>query len=151
MDVDGTLTDGKIYLAESGELMKAFNVKDGYGIKEILPKYDVIPAIITGRTSEILNKRCRELAINYCYQDVKDKEIFLIKLLDKQRLKSDEVAYIGDDDNDLLAMGMCGVRGCPADASMGIKCISNFISSKDGGKGAVREFIEWMAGNEYIK
>ena len=74
MDVDGTLTDGKIYMGDKGEIMKAFHVRDGYAVKEILPQYDMIPVIITGRESEIVSQRCRELGIGQIYQGVSLKE-----------------------------------------------------------------------------
>ncbi len=147
MDVDGTLTDGKLYIGENGEVMKAFHVKDGYGIRDLLPAYRVQPVVITGRTSEIVRKRCDELGIHYLYQGVKDKAACLAKFVEEMRLSYEEVACIGDDDNDLQIMGRCGLIGCPNDASERIKGIAHFISSRNGGDGAVREFIEWMAAN----
>ena len=74
MDVDGTLTDGKIYMGANGELMKAFNIKDGYGIHDILPLIGITPVIITGRKSQIVANRCNEIGIHYLYQGVTDKE-----------------------------------------------------------------------------
>ena len=73
MDVDGTLTDGHIYMGPDGEVMKAFDVKDGYGIAHILPRYGIIPVIITGRRSQIVERRCAELGITELYQGVGDK------------------------------------------------------------------------------
>ena len=150
IDVDGTLTDGKIYLSNNGELFKAFNVKDGYGIKNILPKYNVLPVVVTGRISEIVQKRCEELEIVHFFQGVKDKAACLSEFLEKQQLSFEEVAYIGDDDNDLLVMNECGVVGCPSDSSEGVKSIAQFISKKSGGNGAVREFIDWLVTNGYF-
>ena len=108
MDVDGTLTDGKIYMGEEGELFKAFQVKDGLGIK-LLRLHKILPVIITGRCSGILMNRCRELGITEVYQDVKDKASVMQKLRAKYNLAVDETAYIGDDLNDLPAMKEAGV------------------------------------------
>ncbi len=148
MDVDGTLTDGKIYMSPYGELIKVFNIKDGYAIHNILPKNDVIPIVITGRQSQILQIRCAELNINEVYQNVMDKVSKLQDILSLKQLVFSNVAYIGDDLNDISCMRAIknggGIVGCPADAADGVKKLSDFISSKNGGDGAVREFVEWL-------
>lgn len=144
MDVDGTLTDGKIYMGIDGELYKAFNIKDGCGIKDILPQYKIKPVIITARTSQILVNRCKELGITDVYQGVNNK---INKILDITSNLA-ECSYIGDDILDLQCMKpiKCsgGKVGCPNDAVDKVKEISDFISNKNGGEGAVREFIEWL-------
>lgn len=144
MDVDGTLTDGKIYMSAQGELMKAFNIKDGCGIHDILLPAGITPVIITGRTSGIVEKRCVELGIREVHQGVKDKEGLMRKLIpDLSR-----AAYIGDDINDLPCMKAVkeagGLVGCPADAVGDVKAVSDYIAAHDGGDGAVRDFIEWI-------
>lgn len=148
MDVDGTLTDGKIYIGENGEFFKAFNIKDGYGIKDILPKYGISPVIITARTSKILENRCRELEIADFFQGVRTKIETLDKILNSKSLAYKNAAYIGDDILDLQCMSPIksagGVIGCPADAVDEVKTIADFISHKNGGEGAVREFIEYI-------
>lgn len=148
MDVDGTLTDGKIYMGANGELMKAFNIKDGVGIHDILIPNGITPVIITGRKSEIVKMRCKELGIKEVYQGVSDKAVQLSELLDKNNNGFDCVAYIGDDINDLPCMNLvkqgCGLIGSPADAVDEVKQNSDFVSTKNGGDGAVREFIEWI-------
>ena len=154
MDVDGTLTDGKIYMGYDGESFKVFNIKDGYGINDILRSKGVEPVIITGRRSEIVENRCKELHIQYLYQGVYDKLKVLqqvleqLNLCDESNLSLANVAYIGDDCNDLLCMRAIkeagGLVGCPADAVKQVIDISTFISKKKGGDGAVREFIEWF-------
>lgn len=144
MDVDGTLTDGKVYMGENGELMKAFDIKDGYAIKNILPKIGVVPVIITGRTSHILLHRCEELGITEVQQGIEDKVSMLSFLIKKYNVTMDEVAYIGDDLNDLDCMKMCGVTGCPADAASEVKKYVSYVCEKNGGNGAVREFVEWL-------
>ena len=144
MDVDGTLTDGKIYMSPSGEIMKAFNIKDGYGIHNILPSHNIVPVIITGRGSDIVTNRCSELGITEIHQEVKDKH----KLLSELYPDLSTVAYIGDDINDLECMQAVkevgGLVGCPADAVNEVKNISNYMAVHNGGDGAVRDFIEWI-------
>ena len=147
MDVDGTLTDGKIYMSAAGEMMKAFNVKDGCGIHDILIPSGIIPIIMTGRKSEIVENRCRELGIIHVFQRVENKLQKLIEIVDDLSA----VAYIGDDINDLSCINyvktMGGIIGCPADAVNTIKEIADFISIHKGGDGAVRDFIEWLITN----
>jgi 3-deoxy-D-manno-octulosonate 8-phosphate phosphatase (KDO 8-P phosphatase) len=149
-DVDGTLTDGNIYMGLNGEFMKSFNIKDGYGIHDIMPNYGLIPIIITSRKSEIVRNRCVELGIEHIYQDCHDKLLKLIEIatslgmVRNERGRYEELAYMGDDNIDLLPMEICGLKGCPADASKEVKSIVDFISTYDGGKGAAREFIEWV-------
>ena len=144
MDVDGTLTDGKIYMGAHGEMMKAFNIKDGCGIHDIAIPGGIIPVIITGRTSEIVKKRCGELGIQQVYQGIKNK----IEQLNSIAADLSQVAYIGDDINDLSCMipvkEAGGVVGCPADAVERVKEISDFVALHNGGDGAVRDFIEWI-------
>lgn len=144
MDVDGTLTDGKIYISPSGEIMKAFNIKDGCGIHDLLIPKGIIPVIITGRSSEVVLNRCKELGITEVYQGIGDK---LMKL---KELSSnlERIAYIGDDINDLPCMKAVkeagGAVGCPHDAVEEVIQISDFVSKYNGGDGAVRDFIKWI-------
>ncbi len=150
MDVDGTLTDGKIYIGNNGELMKAFSVKDGYAITHLLPKHNIIPVIITGRKSDIVSKRCQELGIEFVFQDISNKKEKMIEFANSYGIYESEKGilpntyYIGDDIPDLECMLITDKKGCPADAVNEIKAVSDFISSKNGGDGAVREFIEWL-------
>jgi 3-deoxy-D-manno-octulosonate 8-phosphate phosphatase (KDO 8-P phosphatase) len=141
MDIDGTLTDGKIYIGPQGEVMKAFSVKDGLGITK-LSSMGIIPVIITGRNSEIVTNRAKELNIPEVYQGIYDKASKLKSIIQKYDCSYDEIAYIGDDENDLECMELCGMKGCPADAEEKVKMKANFVCSKVGGDGAVREFIE---------
>ena len=145
MDVDGTLTDGCIYIGPEGETMKAFHVQDGYGIVHILPALDIIPAIITGRKSQIVEKRAGELHIRHLYQGVADKLSRLKELASTLGLEAENIAYIGDDLNDWECMQYCGLTACPQDAEDAIKEIVSFVAPRDGGKGAVRDFIAYIA------
>lgn len=141
MDVDGTLTDGKIYMGNNGEVMKAFDVKDGCGIKDILPTLGIVPVIITGRKSKIVENRAKEIGITELHQGVRDKLAVLKNVAEKYNVSPDEIAYIGDDLNDLECIEYCGVTACPADAVDGVKRKVTYVCKKNSGEGAVREFI----------
>lgn len=146
LDVDGTLTDGKIYMGCDGEIMKAFNCKDGYGISRILPTMGIEPVIITGRHSKIVENRCIELGITQFFQSAQDKFADLSKFLDYMHTTLDQCFYVGDDLNDAPCMAAVleagGLTACPADAAEEIKQLSSFVSKYNGGEGAVREIIE---------
>lgn len=142
MDVDGTLTDGKIYITAKGEEIKTFDVKDGYGIKNILHHIGIKSAIITGRESEIVRKRAQELNVDWVYQGIKDKRACLLTLIKNQGYSSEDVIYIGDDLNDLECMQVVGYGCCPADAHETVKEAADYVASKCGGAGAVREIID---------
>lgn len=144
MDVDGTLTDGKINMGPSGELFKSFNIRDGYGINEMLPEHNIVPAIITGRTSQIVENRARELHITELYQGKHDKLDTLKSLMSKYNCNRNNVAYIGDDILDIVCMKECAIVGCPADACQEVKDLANYVCLNKGGDGAVREFIEFV-------
>lgn len=148
MDVDGTLTDGKIYMGNDGEICKAFNIKDGCGIHDLLPQYGIIPVIITGRNSKIVENRCCELGISEIYQGTSNKLSRLERLLEKKSLTYADCAYVGDDIIDVPCMKkvkkMGGLVGCPADAVDSVKKIADYISAYNGGNGAVRDFIEYL-------
>lgn len=144
LDVDGTLTDGTVYFSAEGEAMKGFHVKDGHGIIHLLPKTGIIPVIITGRESKLLLKRCAEMKITEIHQGVGDKVSKLYEVIEKYGVTLDQVAYIGDDINDLPCMRLCGLTGAPADAVEEVKKYADFVSYKNGGAGAVREFVEYL-------
>ncbi|MDR0425163.1 MAG: HAD-IIIA family hydrolase [Clostridiales Family XIII bacterium] len=146
MDVDGTLTDGKIYIGESGEAMKAFNAKDGYAICNLLPKHNITPVIITGRTSKIVANRARELGVALLFQGVKDKLALLEEIASERGIGLDQIAFIGDDLNDLDCIKACGLSGCPSDAAYEVKAQADFVSEKEGGAGSVRDYVEWVLG-----
>ncbi|MCD7774047.1 MAG: HAD-IIIA family hydrolase [Clostridiales bacterium] len=144
MDIDGTLTDGKIYTSVQGEIMKAFNVKDGYAIANILPKENILPVIITGRKSKIAAIRAAELNISEIHQGVPDKLSLLKRTAEKYNIEQQEIAYIGDDLNDIDCMIFCGLAACPSDASDQTKKCADYICKLSGGEGAVREFIDFI-------
>lgn len=154
MDVDGTLTDGKIYMGQEGELFKAFDIKDGYAIKELLPAMGIIPVVITARDSKIVENRCKELGVTELYQGCRNKLDKLKEIL-RTFSKNDEtiynlshVAYIGDDLLDLQCMLPIkengGLTACPADAANEVKVNSTYICRNSGGNGAIRELVSLL-------
>lgn len=143
MDVDGTLTDGRIYIGAQGEVIKAFDVKDGYGIVQ-LRKQGIIPVIITGRKSDIVSQRAKELGIIELYQGVIDKLEKLKEVEKKYNCIPEEIAYIGDDMNDLECIQYCGVTACPSDAVEDLKKFVSYVCLSNGGHGAVREFAKYI-------
>lgn len=154
MDVDGTLTDGKVYMGNDGELFKAFDIKDGYGIRFLLAEKGIVPIVITARNSRIVDNRCKEMAISEIHQGVMVKMDCLKDILisysqkDQFEYSLSCVAYIGDDLLDLQCMipikNAGGIIGCPADAVTEVKNICEFVSHHKGGDGAVREFVEYI-------
>ena len=147
MDVDGTLTDGKIYMSANGELMKAFNIKDGYAIAR-LRDYGIEPVIITGRKSEIVSQRCAELKIAELHQGIENKSYKLRDVCKKYSINLSQVAYIGDDLNDLSCMKICGYSACPSDAMIQVKESVNYVCKAKGGEGAVREYIDFLLSKQ---
>lgn len=149
MDVDGTLTDGRIYMGSDGEAFKAFDCKDGYAIAQMLPKLGIVPVIITGRRSAIVANRAQELHIEELYQGVEDKLSCLRSIAQRKGLRAEQLAYIGDDLNDLDCIRFCGVTACPRDAAQEIREAVDYVCASDGGRGAVREFVQWLAKREW--
>lgn len=143
LDVDGTLTDGGIYRGNNGEELKRFNVKDGYAIVNA-QKLGIEFGIITGRKSELVEIRSNELKIKYLYQGISEKTVILEEIMQKTGLKKEEIAYMGDDLNDILIMKQSGLTGSPKDAADEVIQIADFVSEKNGGSGAVREFVEYI-------
>lgn len=146
LDVDGTLTDGKIHISLSGELYKTFDVKDGLAIRRLLPDAGIKVIVITGRSSDITTLRCKELEVDSIYQGVIDKEALVRNLANTRVITPSSTAYMGDDINDLEAMLFLKDDGgyicCPNDAVFQVKEISDYIANLNGGNGAVREAVE---------
>ncbi len=147
MDVDGTLTDGKMYIDAEGKPLKAFDVKDGYGIAQILPNLGITPAIITGNSSFVVQQRANDLKIDHCYQGIGDKLGKLKTLQNELNIDASQIAYIGDDLNDLECIKYCGFTACPSDAVIQVKKAVNYVCTRCGGNGAVRELIDLLASN----
>lgn len=141
MDVDGVLTDGSLNIGAEGELFKAFNAKDGMGIS-LAMRNGLEIALITGRRSEIIHRRAEELGITLLYEGVKDKALQLKQIAAERGISLDEIAYMGDDLNDLPAMVQAGISFAPADAAKDVLKAVNAVASCNGGRGVVREIIE---------
>lgn len=140
-DVDGVLTDGSLYFTDSGEELKAFNVRDGHGMK-MLQACGVRLAIITSRSSRCVELRARNLGIDLLYQGVADKLATFQELLARLKLDVAAAAYMGDDVIDLPVMRRCGLALTVAEAPAAVKNHAHYVSQAPGGRGAVREVCE---------
>ena len=140
LDVDGVLTDGSIYISPAGEVFKGFNAKDGMGISCAL-RNNLQIAVITGRQSPIVERRCEDLGITLLQQGVKDKRLALQQMAQKLGLVREEIAYMGDDLNDIPAFKASGLNLVPADAAIEVMAVADIITKASGGRGAVREAI----------
>ena len=146
-DVDGVMTDGSITYDENGVEYKTFNAKDGQGITN-LNKAGIITAIITGRKNGTVEHRAENLKIKELYQGSKNKIADLEEIMQKYNISFDEVAYMGDDTPDICILEKVELKGCPADAMDEVKKVANFVSTKNGGRGAVREFCDYILKGE---
>lgn len=140
-DVDGVLTDGRLFVTESGEEIKTFHSRDGHGMK-MLQASGVEIGIITGRTSKIVAHRCKELGIQHVYQGQKDKRPAFTELIQKLSLKPEQVAYMGDDVVDLPVMKQVGLAIATQDAHEFVKKHADWHTQSNGGYGAAREACE---------
>jgi len=140
-DVDGVLTDGKIIYDESGKEIKSFHVKDGL-IISYLKKAGILTGGISGRESAAVTRRFAELKIDFCHQGIVDKVMVFEKLIRHYKLKSKEVAFIGDDLNDLPVFRLAGFAVCPADTYDYIKKHADLVTQAKGGEGVLREVAD---------
>ena len=141
LDVDGCLSDGRLIYSNEGIESKNFNVKDGLGITTWIKMGGEV-AIITGRESQIMQRRAEELGIKHLYQGIKDKDRVLKELVESLGLRAYEVAAIGDDLNDYNMLSFVGRSFTPKDGVCEIKELVNTVLSHCGGDGAVREMID---------
>jgi len=142
MDVDGVLTDGSIVIGPDGE-SKVFSVRDGLGIT-VARSAGLRFAFVTGRSSAAVQRRAEELSIDVLEMACSGKAAALEDIARRSDLSLSEVAFIGDDWNDLPAMQRAGLSGAPADSPYDIRRHADFVASARGGQGAVREFLEWL-------
>ncbi len=142
-DVDGVLTDAGMYYSESGEELKKFNTRDGMGMK-LLQAEGVIVAIITAEQTKIVARRAKKLGISEVFQGAKDKVSILSHLSEKLGIPFENMAYIGDDINDLGALQTVGYAAAPADCVDPVRQVVHYICQKKGGEGAVREVIDMI-------
>jgi 3-deoxy-D-manno-octulosonate 8-phosphate phosphatase (KDO 8-P phosphatase) len=143
LDVDGVMTDGKIYYDSEGREVKAFNIYDGHGIY-LAQKAGIKVGIITGRESKIVEVRAKELKIDEVHQKVIEKDKVYDDIRKRYRLKEEEVAYIGDDLIDLSVLERVGLSAAPANSVDDVKDIVDLVTEKEGGSGAVRELIDLL-------
>lgn len=146
-DVDGTLTTGALYFGPQGEMLKVFNAQDGM-ITNLVRKLGYKVAFITGRDSPIVQVRANELHIDYLAMKCGKKIDALHAICEKFNLSADEVAYMGDDINDFPLIGKVGYFGAPSNACRDVKEGADFVALRAGGKGAAREFIEFIVRNQ---
>ncbi|TAF33955.1 MAG: HAD-IIIA family hydrolase [Cytophagales bacterium] len=141
-DVDGVLTDSGIMYDDNGTEYKRFNAKDGLIIRA-LPRLGLYTGCITGRNSGVVKHRMDELKVTFQYHGISKKQEVYEKIKQDYQLKDEEIAYIGDDLNDLPILTQCGLRACPQDANLHwLVPYIDFVCKKNGGSGAVREFAE---------
>lgn len=140
-DVDGVMTNGLVYIGNNGKELKAFNVKDGYGICCLLT-YGVEVAIISGCKAKLLKDRAKTLGINYFYKGQSDKRLAYNDLITRLKLQPQQIAYIGDDFIDWSVMSQVGLSVAVADAHPMLLSKVNYVTYQAGGKGAVREICD---------
>jgi len=143
LDVDGVLTDGRLYYGPDGEVLKTFHVRDGYGLKR-WHDLDGRSAIITGRESQIVATRAKELGITYVFQNRDDKARAFGELLSQVGLSADECCFIGDDSLDVPVMQQVGLAIAVADAHEEAKASAHHVTELAGGRGAVREVTDLL-------
>ncbi|AEA33494.1 KdsC family phosphatase [Hippea maritima] len=147
MDVDGVLTDGRIILDDNGVEYKFFDVKDGH-IFHIIHGFGIKTALVSGRHSRVTKVRAEQLGVEDVYQGIHNKLVAFEQLKKKYSLSNEEIAYIGDDVIDIPPMILSGFSACPSDAHDEVKKVSDYISSFKGGRGAVRDIIEYIMKQE---
>jgi YrbI family 3-deoxy-D-manno-octulosonate 8-phosphate phosphatase len=143
-DCDGVLTDGGVYYGENGEELKKFNIRDGMGVERLLNHAGVTTGIITGELSPSVIKRAEKLKITELHMGVKDKPAVFKEILNRLNLQPEEVAYIGDDTNDLAVMKLTGLSVCPGNAISYVKEIADVVCDANGGDGCFREIAEMI-------
>lgn len=149
-DVDGVMTDGSITYDENGIEYKTFNAKDGHGLAK-MSKNGYITAIITGRNNGTVDKRATDLKVTEVYQGVRNKLPILEGIMQKYGLEFSQVAYMGDDEPDIAILEKVAIAACPADAVDKVRNVCNFVASRDGGRGAVRELCDLVYENKIVE
>ena len=141
LDVDGVMTDNRLFYGDDGLEYKAFYTRDGHAMV-LIQKSGIEIGIITGRKSKLVTKRMQDLKVKYVYQGVPDKLPTFEELMKLTGYSKEQVAYMGDDILDLPILSRVGLAACPADAESDVQSRVDFISQYDGGRGAVRELCE---------
>ncbi len=141
LDVDGVMTDGSIIMDHEGNELKRFHVRDGHGIK-MLGRAGIMTAIISGRKSRVVEIRAKELGITEVFQKIYKKSEVYEQLLSKYNYKDENIAFMGDDIVDQELLKKAGLSASPADAEDDARKHADLVMTKNGGRGAVREFID---------
>lgn len=151
-DNDGVLTDTGVYYSERGEELKRFSIRDGMGVERLRKFAGIDTGIISGEMSASLQKRAEKLGITVLYLGIKNKKECMTEVLNKMKVKWNEVAYIGDDYNDLTMIELCGLTASPSDAMTFVKSKVDFVADYPGGNGAFRDFAELiiMIKNDFV-
>jgi 3-deoxy-D-manno-octulosonate 8-phosphate phosphatase (KDO 8-P phosphatase) len=149
-DVDGVLTDGRLYMDDRGRELKVFDTKDGHGVKMAIAE-GMRVVWISGRESLATTRRARDLGVRHCYQRVADKEALYRLLCKRWRLDPAETAAIGDDEPDVPLLEAAGFSACPADAAPAARAAAQVVLEHAGGRGAVREFIEAVLARNGVR
>jgi len=147
-DCDGVLTDTGVYYGASGEMLKRFSIRDGMGVERLKTISGIEVGIITGEGSKSVINRAKKLAIKELHLNIKNKKKILNEILEKKNYSFKNLAYIGDDVNDLEAINLSGLSACPSDAIELIKESVDIVLNSKGGNGAFREFCELIIKNK---
>ncbi len=142
-DVDGVLTDAGMYYSESGDEWKKFNTRDGMGLK-LLQKAGLITAIVTQERTRLVARRAEKLAIPELHQGVLDKLSVIREMAERHGISLDQIAYIGDDVNDVEALKAVGLSAAPADGLPQVRKVVDYVCRQKGGEGAVRELADMI-------
>ncbi len=143
-DNDGVLTDTGVYYSEKGEELKRFSIRDGMGVERLKNLVNIKTVIITGELSGSVKKRAEKLKIDELYLGAKKKELLFDEILTKNSLKPENVAFIGDDVNDIKLIKIVGLTAAPADAMVDVVELVDYVCEHTGGNGAFREFAELL-------
>lgn len=141
LDVDGVMTDCGMYYSENGDELKKFNTRDGMGI-QLLRENGIKIAIITKEKTNIVERRAKKLNVDDLFQGADNKLLALEELKNKYDLDYSEIAYVGDDVNDIPVLKKVGISICPNDAITDVKKICEYVTKKEGGNGVIREIYE---------
>jgi 3-deoxy-D-manno-octulosonate 8-phosphate phosphatase (KDO 8-P phosphatase) len=141
-DVDGVLTDGSVYYSAAGEEMKRFSIRDGMGVERLRQLTGIEVGIVTGEKSPAVLRRAEKLKIAELHVGIRRKSAVLADIFDRLKLQPKEIAYIGDDTNDLEVMRHVGLTAAPADAYRDVLTVADYVCQAAGGQGAFREFVE---------
>ena len=148
-DIDGVWTDGGMYYDGTDVEFKKFNTYDSAGVL-YAHKLGIPVGIITGENTQIVQRRADKLKVEYCFLGVKDKVSTVLQLCKDLSITLDDIAYIGDDLNDIQLLRRAGVSAVPSSAPKYVQNLVNYVTEKKGGEGAFREFVEWILGEERI-